>query len=442
MYICKFLNSKLLLMCILYLLLCCSVNKSFANDITVNLPLQSYFQYQDLQEKPDDIDMVCLFDSQNKKIEMMKKFCNFDDEQKNTTKILDKVCIFKDNQTKASILKNHCSFRSPRSVATIIGDFCQMKTQSKKLDYIAYLQNIAKVGERFQRTVNYSIDAERLTKRQDAINPIIYHVNLEPHTEAAYQLGIIYGFSSCGMRSVKKSISFLQKAHDKPETFFMTAELYRSLHQKKLQRRIYTLYNDAINVGIDTAHYNLALYIYEALQEKNTDALLAQDFTYKNMLIYLKQAAEKNDFIAQNDLAVLMNTFNSKQKNQKKFHNMIDTYILESAEQGFIPAIYNQTIRTLSKPCTHDTKKIVKKNMTYLRQEKYEFAIDLFAFIKNNNDVCYQSLLQENESDNNNKGNHSDVDKKKTDMMTLLETNAFNEFYDNIYFHNPVRSGV
>lgn len=436
MYILK---SNKLLVCILFSLLCFSFNKLFANDITANLPLQSYFQYQDLPEKPDEIDKVCVFDSQNQKIEIMTQFCNFDDEQKNTTKLLDKVCLFKDSQTKASILKNHCSFRSPRSIATIINNFCQIKTHTKKLHYIAYLKDIAKVGKRFQRIVNYSIDAERLTKRQDALNPAIYHVNLEPHTEAAYQLGVIYGFSYCGMRNVKKAISFFQKAHDKPETFFMTAELYRHVNQKKLQRRIYELYNNAINVGIDTAHYNLALYIYETLQEKNPDTLLPQEFTYKNMLIYLKQATEKNDFIAQNDLAFLIHTFNLKQKNQKKLHTIIDTYISESAENGFIPAMYNQTIRALSKPCTDSTKKIVQKNMTYLQQKQYKPVADLFEFIKNSNDVCYQGLLQKNESDN--KANHHNND-KTIDIITTLENNAFNEFYDNLYLHNPVRSGV
>ncbi len=430
-------------MCIFFLSSYYSLNTLFANDITSNLPLQSHFQYQDLQEKPDDIDKVCVFDTPNQKIEIMKQFCNFDDEQKNTTKILDKICMFKDTQidtkAKASILKNHCSLRSPRSAMSIIDNFCQIKTDKKKLHYIAYLQNIAKVGKRFQRIVNYSIDEERLTKRQDALNPAIYHVNLEPHTEAAYQLGVIYGFSRCGMRNVKKAISFFQKAYDKPETFFMTAELYRSLHQEKLQRRIYALYNNAINVGIDTAHYNLALYIYETLQKKNSDALLPQDFTYKNMLIYFKKAAEKNNFIAQNDLAVLIHTFNAKQKHQKKFYNMVDTYISESAAQGFIPAIYNQTILTLSKPCTHTTKKIVKKNMTYLLQEKYKPAVDLVSFLKNNNDVCYHTLLQDNAS--HNKDNH-DAGDKTIDIMTTLEKNAFNAYFDNLSLNNPVRSGV
>lgn len=427
--------NRYIMIFILYLLMFYfSVCSSFASDNILDLSLQSSLIYKDLEEKPDDIDTVCQFPSSAQKIQIMQNLCNFDDELKNSTKILDNFCTFKDAQHRKNSITTYCSVRTPRSQTKIIGNFCNIENERKKLHYIEYLNDIAAVGDRFVRIVNFNVEEERFLKHKDSLDPAIYHVALEPHTEAAYELGVIHGFSTCGMRDPQKAITFFQRAHNKPETFFMTAELYRGFHNKKLQKRIYTLYNNAIKVGINEARYNLALYIYETLQKKTANDSLPQGFTYRNVITYLKQAVKHNDAIAQNDLAVLISRLYVTQSNQKAWGRIIDAYITKSAAQGFMPALYNQTVLILQKQCSKTTQPLFNKNMGYLLQKKYQPAVNLLSTLNNSPDACHKNMIQQVK-------NTWHQEQNPVAITAMMEKSAFIEIYDKMGLEYIIRSG-
>ncbi len=353
------------------------------------VPFKLHLTYQDLQEKIQTIDKLCRFLSPSHKIKIIEKICSLDTETQNTSNILEPFCTFKDDTQKINTIKRVCSFHTPRSKAKILEKFCQFKTDRQKQQYIDYLQNIAKVGEALQRIINFNVEAERLNKRKDVFNPLVYHVRLEPHTEAAYQMGVIYGFSDCGFQNNLKAIEFFQKAYDKPETFFMVAELYRIQNNKNMQRRIYDLYNNAIKSGIYTAYYNLAVYMYEQLEINHNDTSLPTDFTYENVMRYLQKATERNNPEAYNDLAILMDKI-FKGKNPEKLNLLVDSYLAQSAKNNFMPALYNQILLTLKKSCNIENKKLIEKNIIYLQQVNYQPLIGLYPLIKNN--PCYKDI--------------------------------------------------
>jgi hypothetical protein len=214
----------------------------------------------------------------------------------------------------------------------------------------------------------------------------------------------------------------------------MTAELYRGLHKKELQGRIYTLYNNAIKVGIGEAQYNLALYIYETLQKKTANDSLPQGFTYRNVITHLKQSVKHNDAIAQNDLAVLISRLYVTQNNQKAWGRIIDAYISKSAAQGFVPALYNQTVLMLQKRCSKTTQPLFNKNMGYLLQKKYQPAVNLLSALKNSPDACHQSMLQQVKNTGHQEPN-------PVTIIAMLEKSAFIEIYDKMGLEYIIRSG-
>ena len=380
---CIYLYNIILHLCFLFCALSC-LTDAYANSLKI--PLIMHLKYQDLIEKPEKIDSICKFQSEKQKLQMIEKFCSLNKEEQMGTDFLTPFCKFKDNNHAAEIINDYCIFKTPRSKQKILNIFCKLKTNKNKQNYIRYLANIVKVGERLQRPVNYNNEDERLIKRTDALSIAIYHVKQEPHTEAAYHLGVIYGFSDCGMHDINQAINHFVQAHDKPETSFVIAELYRTHQSKNSPRRIYQLYNDAIKAGILEGHYNLAVYIYEQLQSQKTADALPLDFNYKTIFANLREAA-KHNAIAQNDLAVLIHTIKPNY-NQKKLQSAIWSYLKKSADTGFMPAIYNQIIMLSSQDCTKEIQQQIKQKLDILITQKYPPATYLLTQLKHNK-LCF-----------------------------------------------------
>lgn len=351
-----------------------------------NSTLKLHLQYVSLKEKDDKIDKFCQFPSESEKKSYIHRFCSLDNETQKTTNMLDNICQFSNIEEKEKILLQYCSFRTFLSKEKIIENFCNLKSFIRKTSYIDYLKDIAKIGERMQKNVNYNVEEERLAKRKEALNPKNYHIQNEPHSEAAYALGVIYGFSDCGMHDSQQAIDYFQIAYDKPETNFMIAELYRYLKRPKTEQHIFDLYENASKLGIHEADYNLAIYIYNILKHKKKADILSSNFTVKNMLLYMQKAA-KNNFYAQNDLAILLYYQN------KIPINIIDYYLDKSAKHKFLPAIYNQTILLSSRACTKNNQLAMKKNMMILLEKKYLTIQQLKNIIPNTH--CFHKIFED-----------------------------------------------
>lgn len=272
-------------------------------------------------------------------------------------------------------------YKSPRSRQAILQQFCQIKRDKQKQSYLNTLDDIVKNGKNFQKRTNYNDETERANKRADENDPKIYNIATEPHSEAAYHLGVIYAFSQCGMQNKTQAIEYFQQAYNKPETYFMIAEFYRTYYPNTKQRQIAYLYNNAINSGITEAHYNLALYMYQMINLK-TDKNIQnpQDFTYKNILKHLRLGAISNQ-MAQNDFAIMLHKTKPNIP-PVKLYFLMNLYFAKAAAQGFEFADYNQIIIMLSQKCTVDNQKLLKQKLTHLKEKQSPLLPPLLPIVK------------------------------------------------------------
>ncbi|MFT6083981.1 MAG: hypothetical protein ACJA1M_000867 [Alphaproteobacteria bacterium] len=416
------------------------------NSDLIYLPLKPYFTYGILSDKKEAIDTVCRFDPDDKenelkKNEVMARICNFDDttldviltskrsQTPETRKFFSSCTLLGEEHTRIMI-KQYCHFRTSISREKILSNFCAIKDKSTKKGYIQRLTGITNMGAAVQKVINYNRQDELQEKHKEALNPTIYNFKNKPHIEAAYQLGVIHGFSECGMRDSKKALTFFEQALNKPETFFMVAELYRSLNQKKYRKRIYKFYNYAIKVNINKSYYNLALYMYQQLRDKKNNEILPVDFTYQKVIYYMQQAVKKEDVAAYNDLPILISKL-YKGYNQKQLQNIMALYFDRAAQKNFKTTLYNQIIQTIARPCTKEGLVLIEQNVKFLLDDDYQDIGDLLLIIKKAK--CYKKMAEEflEKMEDKNRFHHEPVPIDNRKLYKITKDLAYNAFEAN-----------
>lgn len=413
-------------------------NLALAQENNEDLDFKLHFTYKKLAEKQDDIQKNCSFSSQAQKKHIMKEICAYDIETRNQSKLLQNHCNFSDDTIKGKAIEYYCAFKSPLSRENILAEFCSLGTNSQKKQHISNLEGIIRIGPALKRTINFAIQKELNAKHQEALDLSIYNVTENPHSEAAYKLGVIHGFSPCGFKNMQQSLQYFQKAYEKPESFFMIAELFRLSGKQEYAQKIYDFYKQAIDAGVKEAYYNISLYMFQILTKEDNFGQTPTDFQYKTVVDYLTQAAKVGDAAAQNDLPIITK-YIYKSDNQNAFKAIAETYISQSAKQNFAPALYNQIILYLSENCSDKSKRLFEKNISKLLKQDYEPVYNLLIRLKSNE--CYapqvKNFIERLDIDRTYK-KHAVIDTLNINKsMIRLAESAFNVYersfeYDNV----------
>jgi|GEM_PF-3827338 len=359
--------------------------------------LVPHLSYERLPEKKDMLDNFCTFKSEATKKKVMGYVCNLDREI--YTEIVDQrrrlaseaadfidACV-QDNDTSEifEAVNSYCQIQSPISRDKILKQFCKNKTKNSQKNYIQRLEVIVDMGAAVQKTINYNRQPELEKKHNESLNPVIYDHKIHPHVEAAYQLGVIHGFSHCSVKNFQKSVHYFQYALAKPEAFFMVAELHRLRNNIGDMHKIYQFYNDAIKLNISKAAYNLSLYMYNQLRSVKDRLLLPKTFTNKNVVYFMREATKQKVAAAYNDFPILLGRF--YKKGHPAIKKILPIYMKKAVKQKFKPALYNQILFLSEKKCSQKNKKTIIKNMTYLLKKDFEGAADLLPILEQN--PCY-----------------------------------------------------
>lgn len=396
-----------------------------------------HLTYHKLSEPNSHLSKYCRFSSIKQEEAVMEKVCNYDEELRMKTSLLTDNCNFKDNKFKKEVIYNYCSFKTPLTRKKVLGSFCSYKTNSQKQHYIDNLVGITRVGPATQKTVNYRLFKELSAKRTESLDTSVYNPVSHPDTEAAYQLGVIYGFSQCGLRNKDNAIKYFQKAYKKPQNYFMLAELLRKQNKVENAKKIHDFYIQAANAGIKEAYYNLALYIYGTLNKRKITDNLPNNFTYNSVTKYLSKATELGDMAAQNDLPLLIK-YMFKSKNNKAFNVTLKKYIPQAAAQNFSPALYNQIVLNINNDCTDQNLSLFKRNTQKLLQSNYKPIYDLLVLLQSNS--CYANHAKniiENLDHDINLIKHSKVDNFSLNKAALMIANsAFDEYNQSFEYNN------